>query len=284
MSKKRNVLKAVRIAAAVLLIGYVVLEALKIRLVQDAVHNSILTVLLTRSLASIFFLTIFLEGENKVPSRKPVKEYLSSLPFAVPALLVAVNNLPIIGLITGLCRVSDSPLWVFLFALECAAVGTFEELAFRGVLFPYFLRKCKSRLHIFICIVATSAVFGLYHLFNLLEGAGFGDVALQIGYSTLIGAMCAACMLITGDILVPIIIHAVYNFCGLLIPTIGEGKLWDTPTVILTAILGTAVFVFYFVVFFRKKSFRLFEMIKAEEPQDEAPEGDGQDSRRRPTA
>ncbi len=247
------------------------LELFKVKLLGDAVHNEILSVLLTRSLAAVFFLTVLLESGDRVACRKPAGEYLKSLALVIPAFLVAVNNLPLVSLIIGDCRVNDTALWVFLFALQCVAVGAFEELAFRGILFPYFLKKCRTKLQIFFCIAATSCVFGLYHLFNLMEGAGIGDVLLQVGYSALIGAMCAACMLLTGDVAVPIVLHSVYNFCGLLVPKLGGGKWWDTPTVIFTAVLGTLTFAFYLTVFLKKKTFRLKEALEpaaAPEPEE----------------
>jgi F0F1-type ATP synthase membrane subunit a len=62
--------------------------------------------------------------------------------------------------------------------------------------------------------------------------------------------MCAIVLLKTGNLLWCILLHAIYDFCGQLIPTIGAGALWDTPTVVLTAILGVAVLVWMLTVFF----------------------------------
>ena len=266
MQKKSLILKIIRIVSAAVLLVFVALESFKVHLIPDEGHDLIANVIITRTVAAVFFLTVLLESDTKVACRKPTNEYLKSLLLVIPALLVAVNNLPIISLITGRCFVTESALWVALFAVEHIAVAAFEEIAFRGVLFPYYLKKCKSRLQVFICIAATSCVFGLYHLFNLVSGAGFGAVIRQVGYSALIGAMCATCMLITGDILVPIVLHAVYNFCGMLIDTVGAGEMWDVPTIVITAVLGTAVFGFYLGVFLKKKSFRL---IAANEPERE---------------
>ena len=269
-TSKKTVLRAIGIAAAAGMVVFVALEMFKVQLIPDERHNQIVNVLVTRALAAVFFLTVLIESGDDVTCRRPAKEYLKSLLLVIPALLVAVNNMPIISLALKRCNVTDSFGWVLLFALECLAVGAFEELAFRGILFPYFLKKCKTRLHIFFCIAATSCVFGLYHLFNLLQGAGIGGVMRQVGYSALIGAMCAVCMLITGDIAVPIVLHGVYNFCGLLVETVGDnGQMWDTPTIIITAALGTAVFLFYLVVFLKKKSFRLYERLRPAETEPE---------------
>ena len=265
MQKRKLSVLIIRVISAAVLLVFVALEMFKVQLVQGETHNLIVNVLVTRTFAAIFFLTVLIESKDRVADRRPAQDYLKSLLFVIPALLVAINNMPMISLITGRCRVNETPLWVALFALECIAVGAFEEIAFRGVLFPYFLKKCKTRPHIFLCIAGTSCLFGLYHLFNLLEGAGFGNVIRQVGYSALIGAMCAICMLITGDIAVPVVLHAVYNFCGLLIDTVGEGEMWDTPTIVITIVLGVLTFAFYLVIFLKKKSFRLFESLKGGE-------------------
>lgn len=266
MAKGKKLL-IIRIILATGLLAFVALEMFKVKLVPDEGHNMILNVLITRTLAALFFLTVLAESGDRVCDRKPLEDYLGSLLLVIPALMVAVNNMPIISLAVGRCRVDDTWIWVVLFALECIAVGAFEELAFRGVLFPYFLRKCKSRLQIFFCVAATSCVFGLYHLFNLIQGAGIGSVLRQVGYSALIGAMCAVCMLITGDITVPIVLHAVYNFCGMLVDTVGSGEMWDVPTIAITAVLGVLVFVFYLVVFLKKKTFRLYEALTRGAPE-----------------
>ena len=191
----------------------------------------------------------------------PAGEFATSVLLTLPALLVAVNNLPAISLATGDCGITDTPLWVAIFFVQCMCVGFFEELAFRGLLFPYFLKKCKTRLHVFLCIAGTSCLFGLYHLLNLLEGAGIGPVFQQVGYSALVGAMCAACMLLTGNVVVPVILHGVYNFCGLVVPTLGGGTWWDVPTIVITVVLAVAATAYFAVVFVRKKSFRLLDAL-----------------------
>ena len=45
----------------------------------------------------------------------------------------------------------------------------------------------------------------------------------------------------TGSLWHCVLLHGVYNFCGGVIPTFGEGKIWDMPTVILTVVLSLLV-------------------------------------------
>ena len=60
--------------------------------------------------------------------------------------------------------------------------------------------------------------------------------------------MCSIALLVTGSIWVPILLHALYDFGGYLIPTLGEGIVWDAATVAVTAVLGTAVAVWMTVL------------------------------------
>ena len=251
-----------RIILAALLLGCVVIAFARPAFTGNAVHDNMLTILITRLLAGIYFLIVIKSGGPDVFSAKPAGEFGKSLLFSIPAFVIAVNNMPVISFIVGNCRVSDSAFWVAVFAAECLAVGLFEEAVFRGLLLPHFLKRCRTRIHIFVCVAVTSCVFGLYHLFNLFEGASFGDVLRQVGYSALIGAMCAVVMLITGNLTVPILIHGIYNFCGMLFETLGEGFWWDTPTIVITVVLSVLTVVFYAVVFVKMPSFRLYEQVK----------------------
>lgn len=166
----------------------------------------------------------------------------SVLLVCLPAFLVAVNNAPILALIRGDAGVNASGERVFWFATQCLFVGAFEEVSFRGVIFPLALQKFgterKGRL---AAVVFSSALFGLLHLINLFAGAGVGATLLQVGYSFLIGAMLSITAFSGGSVLICAALHGLYNFCGLLIPELGYGALWDLPTVIVTAVLGIAV-------------------------------------------
>ena len=95
----------------------------------------------------------------------------------------------------------------------------------------------KKKIILLVSLLLTSAVFGGVHLFNLFMSS-LPSVLLQIGYSFLIGAMCSVVLLKTRNIWLCVLIHAVYDFGGKLIPTLVKGTLWDTPTVIVTTVLA----------------------------------------------
>ena len=258
MSLRERILAAAMVFFIVLLLVFLLvfptiskaLDADAADLIETAVSRLIAGVLF---LLTILYMDFPLLSIRRLPSGK-------SLLLSLPALVIAVNNFPIIGLCTGLVRVVKWELVPLLF-LSCLATGLFEEAAFRGVIFPLLLRtttrfvsrRQTSRispeaLAIFLAIFGASAVFALTHALNLLVGASPLSVILQIGYSFLIGGMCAIVLLLTGNILIPTLIHALFNFGGYLIPTLGTGRLWDMPTVVLTVVVSLVILAYFLVL------------------------------------
>lgn len=159
---------------------------------------------------------------------------------ALPFLLVAVNNLPIVGLCNGTVAVSCRASDIVYFAFFCLSVGLFEEMVFRGIVLPLLLRKMQNtRKGVFWAVCISSVLFGAVHLVNLLSGFD-PAVFLQVGYSALIGAMCAMVMVFTRNVFACAFLHAGFNFCGLLADTLGSGVVWGAASVVLTAVVGVA--------------------------------------------
>ena len=173
----------------------------------------------------------------------------------LPALLVAVNNAPLIALFSGTAGVTAGAEQLILFALECVFVASFEEMTFRGIVFPLLLSRFGAgKRERASAVLASSLLFGLMHLVNLISGAGVGETFLQAGYTFLIGAMFAVVLLCTGDLVVCIVLHTVYNFGGMLVPTLGYGSffdLWSIPAIAVTALIGAAAIVFYLFALLR---------------------------------
>lgn len=213
----------------------------------------------TRGLCAFVFLLTLAERESpvlrpfvphtapaSVPWRAhPIKTALLCLPWGA----IAVNNLPIIPLLDQSAEVTASGAEITLYALGCLFIGLFEEAAFRGLVFLEALRHLRNSAHrVFLSIVVTSGIFGLLHLVNLFEGAGLPAVLMQVGYSFLIGGMCAIAMLKTGSLLLPVFLHALYDFNGYLIPKLGTGTIWTPVTVAWTAIVAVAVGIYTLLI------------------------------------
>ena len=198
--------------------------------------NKSFSAIITRLVgAALFFVVnIYLDHDvlkiRRVLSKKAV--------YVLPCLIVALNNLPYVAIFRGDAKITGGCVEIIMFAVECALVAIFEELAFRGALFLSLLKGRRSRRGIFLSIIASSIIFGLFHLINLVYGAGFGDTLLQVGYSALVGAMCAFALFKTGSIWISAAIHAVYNFCGQIIPRLGEGSMLNVPQISITVIIS----------------------------------------------
>ncbi len=155
----------------------------------------------------------------------------------VIAFAVACNNLPILSLLQGSAYLTASLPDILLFACGCLSVALFEELLFRGLLFPLLLRHFPdTRGGRLLALLLSSVAFALLHLLNL-PAAGPAAL-LQVGYSFLIGCLTAVLFLLGRGLLLPVLFHALYNFCGMLVPNCGTGLLWDLPTVVLTVLLS----------------------------------------------
>ena len=190
-----------------------------------------------------------------VPKRPKLARLLQSLPFFA----IAVNNFPFLSVAMGKASLQGAPLPHMLgYALLCFSVGLFEEMAFRGCVFVIALERAEkitsAPLRVLAASVISSAVFGLVHLTNLFAGASVGATLLQVSYSFLIGGMCAIMLVKTQNIWYCVLCHAIYNFAGGVVPTLGGGTLWTAPTVILTVVVSLIVLVYAFVVLFRISS------------------------------
>lgn len=204
---------------------------------QEELTQRLCESLVYRLFGSVVFLSLCLYFHYRLLHLPPKSAWSVWL----PCIAVVVNNLPILALANGTAWVERWDLFP-LFVADALLIGVFEELAFRGTLFLAILEKRRdSKKKIFWTTVVSSALFGLLHLTNLLDGAGVGATLMQVGYSFLIGGMCSIVLLKTGNLLICILLHAVFDFGGMLIPTLGAGKIWNVPTIVITAVLGVAV-------------------------------------------
>lgn len=241
-------------------VALVFLETYPVVYSSNQVLDPLIKVIVTRSVGCLVFipLSVYM-GYNifGLTSKNRMKVLICTLvPFTV-----VINNLPIIGLITKNAYIDEPLSFIPVFALEALMIGMFEEFAFRGVLFPYILENRRSTTKsIFRATVISSSAFGVVHLLNIFAGAGIGGVLLQVGYSFLIGGMCAIVLLYTRCIWLCVALHAIYDFCGYLVPTLGEGIIWDPITVIITTILGLFALIFMTAWLLRIKPERVREL------------------------
>lgn len=237
------------VAAACLILGW--LEFFPPKYSSDELLDELWRVSVSRLAGSVFFIPLAALSGYRLFGFKKSPRGLDLLTVAA-ASAVVLNNLPIIGLISGNAYVTRGAEYIAVFALYSFSIGLFEEFAFRGVLFPAILeRRRGSRREIFLSTVVCSALFGAVHLINLFAGAGPGGVILQTGYSFLIGGMCSVVLLRTGCVWICVALHSVFDFAGYLVPKLGDGIIWDAATVTITALLGVCVLAFMLYVMSR---------------------------------
>ncbi len=250
-NKRRNVKRTVCLSVA--LAGMILLAAYELFGLGDKIFPSLdeqarylCGMAITRFIGGGIFLAMLINLGYRVlaPYNRTL---MRSILILLPAFLVAVNNFPFSCLLAGRA-VIDAPAWrILLLAVECLCIAFFEETAFRGVVLLGLIgRKPQSRLWVFWSVVLTSVIFGLIHLVNLYQSSPVA-VLLQIGYSTLIGAMCSVVLIKSADLWLCVILHAVFNFGGAVVQYCGRGEIWDTFTVIFTAAL--AVFTTGYLIF-----------------------------------
>ena len=190
--------------------------------------------------------------------------FLRAFPSVLPCIAVAVNNLHIIALATGRATITAGTREILLFFIECFFVGLFEEAAFRGVVqMVLFERIGAKKYGVFAAVFISSAIFGVSHLANIISGADVGASILQAGYSFLTGGMFSYVLIRTRSIWFCAFLHGIYNFCGYLVPQLGEvsGSLWTPAQIVLTASVAVIVGIYVVVYFVKVNSSEIEKMI-----------------------
>ncbi len=246
---KNKLVQTILILLAVLAVASIVVFSLfNVKLCTDDTTNTLLTDVVQRALLSAFLILLVASSKEYssllVPSKIDKSYWL-----AVPCFLVVIANFPFFALASGTAVVSRFDiLWLFL--LQCLLVGVIEELFFRCILQKIFFDKLQNR-SVFLKVVLCSAIFGLWHLVNLLFGGGFAATLLQVGYSFLIGAMLCTLTLVTSNIWLAVTVHALFDVGGTIVSSLGSGNPQDVGFWVLTAVCGMICFVCVFLVLFR---------------------------------
>ncbi len=161
-----------------------------------------------------------------------------TLVWLLPPLAVALVNFPFSALANGTATILHGEWW-WLFAIKCLLVGLMEEWFFRGILLDLFLQTAREKERsIFLPVLFSSLAFALFHLLNLFDGAGFGYVLLQTGYSFLIGGMLAVVFCKTRNLWICVFLHTLFDAGGFLVSDLGAGNPQDLVFWILTAAAG----------------------------------------------
>lgn len=192
------------------------------------------------------------------------------------ALAVALANFPFFAFGEGSLSYTATAGETVLYLCFCLSIGLFEETAFRAFLIPFFMTAMKNyRYSPIIALLASSGIFALSHLFNLIGGASVGATFLQVGYTFLTGCLFGALLLLTRSFFTPVIVHTLYNAGGLLVSEgMATGIQWTSSAIAVMAaasVLAGAYTIFAVLrrTVFTDKTYVLIEPTEAEKASDD---------------
>lgn len=251
---KKNANKIFTAIALIFAVGAIVLSFINVNFSADEKTNSLINGSLVRLFAGVAAIAaIVITGYGDALKIKR-ENFLKNILWCLPCLLVAVANFPFTAILSGSAVVERVDL-IPLLILNCLAIAVMEEAIFRGIIHTCIFEKFKQKeWGKVISVIISSAVFALWHLFNLFEGASVPATLLQVGYSFLTGAMFAAVFIQTENIWTGVILHAVFDFGGFIIAELGSGTFWDAGFWIATAVCGIICTVHVCLFLFGKKN------------------------------
>ena len=199
--------------------------------------------IITRALGSVVAVVAVKKSGYKVFNKSTVKAIIAIL----PCFLAVACNPPLIGLITGDAALSYSGttlfLYILLFIAECLLVGVFEELLFRGILFPAVEERLKEKKRgrfFGYNIGGDICARAFVQFVHLIADSGFNadGVFFFARRSVLFH------VLKTENILYCVLLHASFNFCGGLTGALGYGGWGGVPSYVFSAVVCVLVAVY----------------------------------------
>ena len=216
---------------------FVFFEAIPVSILEDAIANRLLCGFLSRLGMSFLFIWLLYQFGGKKYLLFD-RSFFKTLLWSLPCFMVAFINFPYSALISGTASITRMDL-MGLYILYVIGIALLEELIFRGVAIMVIGDLLNGKKHKpLLTALFSSLFFSLFHLTNLFTGADIGSVMLQCLYTFLIGGMLAVTMLKGGNVWLCVLIHALFDFGGLLIIQIGAGNPWDLVFWILTIVSG----------------------------------------------
>jgi hypothetical protein len=138
-------------------------------------------------------------------------ELPESSPPRPPRWLLAVPILVFIGVLLGIDYGNLGNMggaMILWLAIGTAMVGFSEEIAYRGLAVVGF-RGGYSEVKVWLF---SAILFGLLHGVNVVLGQGAGPTIQQVIFAFVLGSVFYAIRRITGTIIIPMVIHAIWDF------------------------------------------------------------------------
>lgn len=232
-NKNKNVSSYIFLGAAILAI--ILIYVLPIEFFESATINGLIknTLLQAITLAVLVFVTLKCGYKDIYKSPRGVK----SPTLIVAAFLVAFANFPIYSIFSGKAEINDGTAMLLLI-LNCIVVGIEEELFFRAIVYPFIKNKLDGKRNkIILSVVFSSAIFSLFHLFNLFSG-DVGYTLLQVFYTFFLGCMLSTVYESEDNIFICAAVHATFNFCGNIVRVAGNGEYFSFQLVLTVSIVA----------------------------------------------
>lgn len=231
----------------ILIIVIFVMYFFAVSLFNEGLYDKLLWEFLIRITVSLIFMYFLIRYGYKEMFACKISR--STLVFIIPAVLVAVNNFPISAFVSGRYSIVESKLMFLMFGLDSLGVGVFEEIIFRGVVLLVLLQYFpKTKQGNFLAIVVSGLIFGISHFVNLGYGSAIDGVLLQVGYSFLMGMMWAVIYIKTRNIWIVALLHALYNYCGMILYQTGTvTNRFDLVTILVTILFAGIAIVYYWL-------------------------------------
>lgn len=86
-----------------------------------------------------------------------------------------------------------------------------EEILFRGMIIPNWMRIYNNSKGIWISLICSSVIFSAAHIGNVFSGANLGMSIFQASYTLSLAFLLAATLIRTGNLWMPIIIHGLMD-------------------------------------------------------------------------
>lgn len=86
-----------------------------------------------------------------------------------------------------------------------------EEITFRGLVIPNFMRVHNNSKGIWLGLFISAAIFGLIHAANILAGADPGTTIFQVFYAFALGILFGAILIRYGNLWPCIILHGLVD-------------------------------------------------------------------------
>lgn len=151
----------------------------------------------------------------------------------------------------------NSPPRILLFLVLTAIIGMSEDFLCRAVLAQTLLERYGNKKYgPVLAVLLSTLLFSVMHFLNIFSGGNPGQVLLQVLNAASAGIMLATVYFTTGNIWVPVILHALWDLISMFDMEDGifqsgatfAGNLNENGTVetwIVTALLLLYAFVLY---------------------------------------